>query len=247
MVFSFSSQKGGSGKTVSTLTICAALRRSGLKTMLIDCDQQGNLTQSLIAGETTRKGTYDILQRRASIEQAAVESPLGPLVAADARIATMDNKTAVGAFRSAVEAGRAHYDAILIDTPPALGIVTIAALAASDFVVIPQRPDAFGLIALRQIAAVITSLQTSNPSLTAGLIITQANTRSISNQAGIKALCGAAESYGYKVFLPPVRASVAVQEAHWQRGMTVLDTRSGAAQDYAEIADQIRRIIQKGE
>ena len=244
MIISFASQKGGSGKTASAVNIGAALHRSGMRVLYIDLDQQACLTQQLI-GRADGKTAADVLQLRATINQATTQTAQGALVPADGRLAGITSKGAVAALQTALKAVKTQYDAILLDCPPQLGAVTVAALAANDGVIIPLPPDKFGIAALQQISSIIDQVQQINTKLKPlGAIVTRYNARSNSNQFALKAITEQAKALNIPVYKTTIRNSVAVQDAMWTPG-AILDPRSGAAKDYEAIAAQVMEQIKR--
>lgn len=245
MIISFASQKGGSGKTSGVVNIGAALHREGLKVLYVDLDQQACLTQQL-AGRVTGKTTSDVLQLRATIDQATTQTAQGTLVPADGRLAGITSKGTVNALQSALKAVKTRYDAILLDCPPQLGAVTVAALAASDGVIIPLPPDLFGIAALQQISSIIEQVQEINTGLKVlGVLVTRYNARSNSNKFALQAITEQAAALNISVYKTTIRNSVAVQDAMWKPG-AILDPHSGAAKDYEAIAEQVIKQIRKG-
>src|SRR5665648_1296970 len=136
-VIAFANQKGGVAKTTSTVNLGAALREHGLRVLAVDMDPQGNLTMSQgIDTEALDKSMYDVLVHRTPIEDVIYEREFDvaastiDLAGAEMALATMIGRER--ALQRALDPVRERYDYILIDCPPALGLLTICLLYTSD-------------------------------------------------------------------------------------------------------------------
>lgn len=152
-IISFANQKGGVGKTTSAINIAAGTGLKGKKTLLLDCDPQGNASSGVgIRRNRIGATTYDILIGRARAEDAIIKTDYQnlsvlpssmPLAAAELELADLEDR----AFRlkNAIESVKNEYDYIFIDCPPSLGMLTINALTASDGVIVPMQCEYFRL------------------------------------------------------------------------------------------------------
>lgn len=172
-VIAVANQKGGVGKTTVTreLSACCALR--GYQTLVIDCDPQGNLTQSwidadiydvtlshvLIDPESNTPGRVDPLP----LSDAIVESPLNNLeiVPADIRLARFDFQPdyVMHRLKNQIEQISGMYDLIFLDCPPQLGRLLNTALYSADYVIVPCAADAMGLPGLSDLAYTVSQIQ----------------------------------------------------------------------------------------
>lgn len=172
-IIAVTNQKGGVAKTTTAVNVLAALAESGLKSLLVDIDPQGNASVS--SGININKieaGVYDLLLGDVSIEEAITPSnttydilPAGPeLSGAQVELLSFDNKEFI--LRDALMKVADQYDIILIDTPPSLNILTINALAVATDVLIPVQCEYF---ALEGLTGLITTMgrvrKTLNPDL----------------------------------------------------------------------------------
>ncbi|MFO0702689.1 MAG: AAA family ATPase [Candidatus Andersenbacteria bacterium] len=142
-------QKGGVGKTTTAINLGASLAERGQRILLVDVDPQGNASSGLgTCPGDVQAGTYELMLGTASLEQATVATQhknlhLVPatqsLAGANVELVTVDARE--HKLAQALEAARAHYDAILLDAPPSLGLVTINALVAADEVLIPVQSE----------------------------------------------------------------------------------------------------------
>ena len=187
VVIALANQKGGVGKTTSTVSLAAALASRGVRTLVLDSDPQANATSALgVERPTDGGGLYTALVE---------EEPLLPSVAATAtpNLSVMPTSPALAGaevelvsvmarefrMKRAVEPLREHFDVILIDCPPSLGMLTVNALAAADEVVIPVQTEYFALEGLGHLAHTIELVKRNlNPRLVIrGVLLTMFDAR----------------------------------------------------------------------
>ena len=183
----FANQKGGVGKTTSVVNIAAQLGKNGKKVLLMDMDPQGNATSALgVAKKSVRISSYQVLIGEATAEEAVMDTGFKnlflipstiSLVGAEFDLHTSDERGKNAAV--ALQPIRDHYDFILIDCPPTLGLLTLNGLAAADGVVIPMPCDFFSLEGLSQLTLTVKKVrQLYNPGLEiTGLLLTMYNKR----------------------------------------------------------------------
>ena len=180
-VIALANQKGGVGKTTTTISLGAALAGRGWSTLVIDSDPQANATSAL--GETRGEATglYDALIDEAPIEATIVTTstpglsllPAAPsLAGAEVELVTVMAREF--RLKRALEPLRGCYDAILIDCPPSLGLLTVNALAATDEVIIPVQCEYFALEGLTHLLNTVDLVKRNlNPALIVrGLVLT---------------------------------------------------------------------------
>lgn len=244
-VISIINQKGGVGKSTTALALGAGLARKKKRVLFIDLDAQGNLSYAL-AAEAGRPGAFEVLTR--SLEAAAVvqPGPQGNLIASSPALAGADTLiTQVGKefrLREALEGLRGNYDYLIIDTPPALGILTVNALTASDGALVPAQADIFSLQGIGQLQQTVEAVrQYCNPDLSIlGLILTRYNPRSVLSRDLTELMEETARQLSTRLFRPAVRETVAVREAQARRqNLLSYAPRSTAAQDYLKLVDEI--------
>ena len=219
-IISFANQKGGVGKTTSAINIAAGTGLKGKKTLLLDCDPQGNASSGVgIRRNRIGATTYDILIGRARAEDAIIKTDYQnlsvlpssmPLAAAELEIADLEDR----AFRlkNAIESVKNEYDYIFIDCPPSLGMLTINALTASDGVIVPMQCESFSLEGLTQILSTVKQVKRLyNPDLSlVGILITMHNGRL---NLSVQVLDELKKHYADKLFSTPISRNVRLSEA----------------------------------
>ena len=174
-VFVFVNQKGGVGKTTSTINIGAYIALAGKKVLLIDFDSQGNMSSGV--GVSKDKPTiYELLAETATAEQAikhATVKNLDIITASidlsGAAVELIDQENREYFLKKAIDPLRDKYDYILIDCPPSLGILTLNGLAAADAVLIPMQCEYFALEGITLLLQTVKKVQKSiNPQLVIG-------------------------------------------------------------------------------
>ena len=180
-VIVFANQKGGVGKTTTTVNIGAYMAQKGKKVLLIDFDPQGNLSSSLGISDTDQS-IYEAMMGEISVEQAISSSPQKGmdiissnlnLSGATVELNKVDKKESLHILKKTIEPVKSQYDYILIDCPPSLGVLTINGFIASDYVIIPLQCEYFALEGLKYMYSMtIKRVQKSlNPHLKIGGII----------------------------------------------------------------------------
>lgn len=246
-IISFANQKGGVGKTTSAINIAAAIGLKGKKTLLLDCDPQGNASSGVgIRRNRIGATTYDILIGRARAEDAIIKTEYKnlsvlpssmPLAAAELELADLEDR----AFRlkNALKSVKNDYDYIFIDCPPSLGMLTINALTASDGVIVPMQCEYFSLEGLTQILSTVKQVKRLyNPDLSlTGILITMHNGRL---NLSVQVLDELKKHYADKLFSTPVSRNVRLSEAP-SFGMPIqyYDKYSKGSSAYDDIAAEL--------
>lgn len=233
-------QKGGVAKTTTASAVGAGLYRKGYSVLYIDLDSQGNLTTSTGATPTP-PGTMELLQ---GATVTPTRTPQGDVIPASPALAIADTViTQIGKeYRLKEALSRLKYDFAILDTPPALGILTVNALTAADAAVIPAKADIFSLQGIGQLSQTIAAVkQYTNPELRiAGIVLTMYNRRTVLNREVGEILKDAADQLGTTVFNAKIRPCNALAEAQARRrDIFTYSPKSNAAADYEALVKEI--------
>lgn len=230
-------QKGGVGKSTTAEMLVSALSLKGFKVLAIDLDAQGNLSYSL-AADLNSPTILEVLTEEISVKDAIkkaradVISSNKALAGADAFIADTGKEYRL---KEALEKIAKNYDFCIIDTPPALGILTINALTASDSVIIPAQADIYSLQGIENLEETIKAVKKyCNPNLKIeGILLTRYNPRTILSREVSEMAEKLAEKLETKLFKTKIRDAIAVKEAQIsQESLFKYAPKSNVAKDY---------------
>lgn len=245
-VITIAAQKGGTAKTSTCAALGLGLHQQGKKVLYIDTDVQHNLTDALSDGENALS-LADVLTGIATIDEAAIETPQGALVCASGALANPrigQGREGLETLRNALKTCKKKYDVCIVDTPPAIGGLTDAAMMAADALILPCKADRFSWAALTEISGNIQRINSKRekPLEVLGVLPVMFNSRTTANRYTLDAIKEEADSLGFPM-LPPIRRSVAVEEM--QYGNNLYSSRSGAADDYMQIVYTIMQKIKR--
>ena len=255
IVISFANQKGGVGKTTTAINIAASLATIKKRVLLIDLDPQGNAGTGLGFVRTAHKqSVYGVLMGTASVAENILTTAIPNMhilpasaALAGAELDMLDLENREYRLRDALQQITGNYDYILIDCPPALGMLTINALSASDFVIIPLQCEFFALEGVQQLLSTINAIQQKwNPKLDIlGMVLTIYDKK--------LGLTHAVEddvrnTFGNKVFKTVVPRNVRISEAP-SHGKPALfyDFKSPGAQAYLRVATEVVNALEQKE
>lgn len=217
-IFCITNQKGGAGKSTTAATLAAGLTLKGYKPLLIDLDSQTNLT-FITGGRASGASALGVLTGEISAAAAIQHTGAGDLIPGSKHLSGADILIAGTGkeyrLKEALEPLRGQYSHIVIDTPPALGVLTVNALTACDSVIIPAQGDILSLQGIERLAETLQSVKRyTNPGLTvAGILLTRYSTRSILSREIAQLAEQIAARLQTKVFRATIRDSVTVKEA----------------------------------
>lgn len=248
-IFAFANQKGGVGKTTSCVNTAASLAASNKRILLIDLDPQGNATMgSGIDKNQLEYSVNDILRHQANFEQTVqrgcsagydVLPSNSDLTSAEASL--VKDVGAEQRLKKALEPVHQDYDYILIDCPPALNMLTVNALAAANWVIIPMQCEYYALEGLTDLIGTIRDAQQTinNKLAIGGIIRTMFDPR---NRLGLEVSGQLIEHFGNKVFQTVIPRNVRLAEAP-SHGLPVLlyDKGSRGASAYMALAAEFNR------
>jgi len=237
------SQKGGTGKTTAVRTLTDVLRRSGVRTLAVDLDPQGNLSDYFDLPTDVEPTIADVLAGRAATADAIHEDLIpANLSLAEAELMLGGKIGRELTLRRALAKVGDDYEVILIDCPPSLGLLTVNALVAADRALITAEAQYFALQGVEQAIEVVELARESlNPQLALlGVLLNLADMRTIHSR---EALASLKERFGEQVFDSVIRTSIAYAESA-ERARSILDHRPDLGIDYLALAAEVLERLQ---
>jgi chromosome partitioning protein len=246
-VIAIANQKGGVGKTTTSVNLGACLATLGKKVLLIDIDPQGNTTSGIgINKADVRHDVYDVLINEESMAEATVPTAVENLYIlpatiqlAGAEIELVSTMSREVRLRQALEPVKAQFDFILIDCPPSLGLLTVNALTAANSVLIPIQCEYYALEGLSQLLNTIRMVQKHlNTTLEIeGVLLTMLDART---NLGLQVIEEVKKYFREKVYSTVIPRNVRLGEAP-SHGQSIIqyDPRSRGAEVYLELAKEV--------
>lgn len=247
MVITVSNQKGGVGKTTTSAALAAGFSMAGKKVLCIDLDPQGNLGFCL--GLDTEGGStiLDVLKGDVSIQKAISRTDGIDILPSDITLSSSGLEYKQGEekesiLKNVLKPVIDFYDYIVIDTPPALNLLTVNAYAVSDYLIIPMASDILSLVGLSQLKETVESVRIQiNPGLKImGILLNRFNPRTCLCRDVLE-MAGQLET---RVFDTKIRSGVAIAEAP-AHGESIFEysPRASAVKDYGKFLDEVEKII----
>lgn len=253
-IIAVANQKGGVGKTTTTINFSAALASMGMKTLVVDCDPQANSTGGLgFPKNPTRRSLYHGLILDAPLETLILKCEVDEL------FLVPSDKNLVGATIELVEQPerehtlvrklvpvRDHFDYIILDCPPALDLLTLNALVAADSVLVPIQCEYFALEGVSELLDTLARIRKAhNPKLAIeGILLTMYDDRTnLSHQVrdDLK------NYFGDQIFSTVIPRNVRLAEApSYGKPVMLYDAHCRGAQSYVELAKEVLDHAQKG-
>lgn len=251
--------KGGVGKTTTAINLAAALHHAGKKILLVDADPQANLTQSLGISEEGDANLYTLLKSEINGESS------------DARAAIVQTESGLSIIPSAIDLAGAElelvsaysreqmlswvlepikndYDYIFIDCPPSMGMLSVNALVASDYLLMPLTAEFLPLKGLRSFMTHFKTIKNTKARLNKqldilGFVFTKYDERKTMNRQIAEAM---REEFGERVFATTIRTNIQLAKAQ-EAGTDVFafDKRSHGAEDYEALAQEFLKKMEE--
>ena len=228
-IIAIANQKGGVGKTTTTVNLTAALNLMGKKVLLVDCDPQGNASSGMGVKKSHRPNTYDMLISDISAAECVVQTDYGDVIPASKELAAasvelIHEERREYVLKDKITALYSEYDYIFLDCPPSLELLTVNALVAADSVLIPMQCEYY---ALEGIADLLTSIKMCSRRLNKrlgieGIVLTMYDARAPcqSHHPGGKRAAPLPRGQGVRDRDPAQRASVrGAQPRRARRGL----------------------------
>lgn len=250
-VIAIANQKGGVGKTTTSVNLSACLAYLGKKVLLLDIDPQGNATSGVgINKADVNSCIYDIMVDDEEMASAILPTAIEKLFIVPATIslagAEIELVSAIsreGKLKAALQRVRHDYDYIIIDCPPSLGLLTINALTAADSIMIPVQCEYYALEGLSQLLSTIRLVQKHlNPQLAVeGVLLTMLDART---NLGLQVIEEVKKYFQDKVYKTIIPRNVRLGEAPSHgKPIIIYDAKSRGAEMYVELA---REVIKNG-
>lgn len=218
-VISIALQKGGVGKTTTAQALASTLGFKGKKTLVIDMDSQCNLTYA--SGiDSPEKTITDVLSGSCKPAEALIHCKYYDLLASDSYLTNVEMaEVEPTLLRDSIGSIKDQYDFVIIDTPPALGNLSVNSLVASDYVIIPTEPRPFALQGLGKLNITIQAVQRDlNPSLRVlGILLIKYSNRTVLNRDIKDMINDYAGRMNTKLFNTSIREGIAAAEAQTVR------------------------------
>jgi chromosome partitioning protein len=246
-IIAIANQKGGVGKTTTSVNLGAGMATLGKRVLLVDIDPQGNTTSGVGVNKAdVANCVYDILINDAEPKETILETQIeglhiipATIQLAGAEIELVSTISRELKLKKALNTVKSNYDYIIIDCPPSLGILTINSLTAADSVIIPIQCEYYALEGLSQLLNTVRLVQKNlNPHLMIeGVLLTMLDART---NLGIQVIEEVKKYFQEKVYRTIIPRNVRLSEApsHGQSIITY-DSRSKGAEVYLELAKEV--------
>ena len=249
VVISVAIQKGGSGKTTTAINLAAALRDKQKRVLLIDLDPQANLTQALGISDDIEPNLYHLFQQEAAgkeghlstilVEKCGMKVAPSSLELANSELELVSVYGRERLLTNMIQSVSDQFDYAIIDCPPAIGMLTVNALAASQWVLMPLQAEFLPLKGVRSFMRAFERIRRQlNPKLQPlGFLLTKFDLRKTMTHSVLFQLTA---EFGDKVLLSRIHTNIALVKAQ-EAGLDIFtyDAKSKGAADYGQLAEEI--------
>lgn len=251
MIIAIANQKGGVGKTTTAINLSAGLARAGKKVLLIDLDPQANSSLSFLPQESVDVSIYELLtDHQADSSEVIKPTAIRGLDILPSRIslAKFESKL-LGEFdapfrlKDKIDVIASAYDYVVIDTPPTLGLITVNALVASDYLIVPIQPSYFALEGTDDLLDTVDKVKARpNPNLKVmGVLITLLDKRTTLARDIHEQIKGV---FGEKVFETVISKSVRLEESPaYKESIFTFAPNSSGAVEYTRLCEEVMRRV----
>ena len=235
------SQKGGTGKTTTVRTLADVFGRLGLDVLAVDLDPQANLSDYFDVPPDADPTIADVLDGRARAVDAEQDGVLpSNLRLAESELVLSGKMGREMTLKRALREVKRRHDVVLIDCPPALGLLTVNALVAADLALISTEAQYFSLQGVEQVLELIDLARDSlHPDLEwLGVVLNIADLRTVHSREALEQL---RERFDDKVFDSVIRQSIRYAESA-ERGVSIVDYRPELGADYVALAEEVLEL-----
>lgn len=249
-IITVANQKGGVGKSTTAAALGAGLEKCGKSVIFIDLDPQINLTTSFGAS-SGGVSIYEVLTGRVDINDSIMKIDNKNIVIGNRILSNADTEFNLPGreykLQKALKKLKSEYDYVIIDTPPALGMLTVNALTASDYVIIPAEADTSSLQGVTQLKETIDAVKeycNSNLKIL-GIVLTRYSKTVLSRDLA-ETFSDMAKDFETIVYKTPIRECIAIKEAKAQQeDIFKYAPKSNAANDYMELTKDFLKEVEK--
>lgn len=222
-VIAIANQKGGVAKTTTSGALAAGLKKKGFNVLAVDVDPQGNLSDSVGADNQHEVTVYELLKIETTAKEAIQKMDMFDIIPANIMLAGAEQEIAqIGKeqrLKEMLAPIMCDYDYIVIDTPPALGLMTINAFTVADDVIVPTTAGIFAANGIGQLYDTIKNVQRycNKKVKIAGILLTKYNPRTINNRDMKELTEQLAQYMDAPMYQTTIRSSVVVEEAQTRK------------------------------
>lgn len=245
MIISICNQKGGVGKTTTAINLAAAMQEAGKRTLLIDIDPQANATTGVGEHPAAERSVFHVLSGKATVAEAIRETKFGlKLLPSHIHLARRVNELEARSYReellrTALLPVVRDFDFVVVDSPPALNVLSQNAIGTSDWLIIPCKMDRYSLDGLGDLFDTIQEVKRDQQAVKYKILLTMYDARTTRTNAAIEQdICDYIEKG--RVYKTRIRRSEAINQAHLVgQPVFAFDPASHGAEDYRALTQEI--------